>query len=305
MVLPGLTYTQPVRCRQTRLGFIFWALWVHVPWTKHRGLMLKSHLQYLFDLAISGWCMGRFFISVGASPVSVSFVWVGTLNRSDHSDFDGLQLQVLQSLCSRVGLVMPWPLSQHEWCHWCHEELNNLPRDNHGDNARFRHYGKFSPCDGEHLRSCSFLCGNSGMARGTFVSLCSISKHMVKPWNAQWLMPRGWATCGCVWWVSWGPGWYFKTSDVLVKSQDWQAMSQCYFKRAVPGCGWVRQHSIFEGLKALKLGWSWRIYDGFCQELGRLRGRAAQTSKKPDAWYSTSFRFGASSKCAIVAIAKV
>ena len=179
-----------------------------------RGLMLKSHFP--FDLPISPWCMGCFFISVGASPVSVSFVWVSTLNRSDHSDFDVLQLQVLQSLCSRVGLVMPWPLSQHEWCHWCHEELNNLPRDDHGDNARFRHYGKFSPCDGEHLRSCSFLCDNSGMARRTFVCLCSISKHIVKPWNAQWLMPRGWATCGCVWWVSWGPGWYFKTSDVLV-----------------------------------------------------------------------------------------
>lgn len=159
--------------------------------------------------------------------------------------------------------------------------------------SRFRHYGKFSPCDGEHLRSCSFLCGNSGMARGTFVSLCSISKDIVKPWNAQWLMPRGWATCGCIWWVSWGPGWYFKTSDVLVKSQDWQAMSQCYFKHAVPGCRWVRQHSIFDGLKAVELGWSWKIYDGFCQELGRLRGRAAQTSKKPDAWYATSFRFGA------------
>ena len=127
MVLSGLrahviTHTQPVRCRQTRLGCIFWALWVHVTWTNHPSLMLKNHLPA--DMVISPWCMGRLFIWAGAS--TVSFVWVSTLNRTDHSDFDLLQLQVLQSLCSRVGLVIQWPLSQHE--KGCHEELDNLPR---------------------------------------------------------------------------------------------------------------------------------------------------------------------------------
>ncbi len=153
--------------------------------------------------------------------------------------------------------------------------------------ARFRHYGKFSPCDGENLK------GVFGQFRpGAHLSACVYySKHIVKPSNAQWLMPRGWATFG--WWVSWDTAQDDTSRPVMFLSNHRtgkrcrSVTSNILFR--VPGEAALH----FWTLKSRRVCWSSRVltWGGRrampCQELGRLRGRAAQTSRC-QIWWSRS-----------------